>query len=366
MAHPFKIKDCFTAVKDKTKGRSLDPLKACFPRKGRKRTMLLRRWIGNVAAPLAAALLAACGPNAPATPDNPRGFAQAIRRAPAPLETPALVTFDTANEALAYWPITRKGVEATPQPLSGALGISSVYALAANGDTVVIANYAPAEIVTYDLDTQVETTMSDPYGNPTDVAVDKHGTIYALSAGNVAVYKLGSSHPTELTCSHVNEGEAIAVNNEGDVFVDGYGAGSFQGVVEYRHGSAGCSVPHLRKSRGYIAGVGVDPKSDDLIVVDDPDFCAGGLEGRMILYPKPYEQRTSARHILNATYCAGTLRLDASSTHIFYGDATVSAGYPIIDRARYPSGKSEGQYWEGYFGSGGFSGFTTIPNRLPN
>jgi hypothetical protein len=328
--------------------------------------MLGSRSICKLAIPILSLIVSACGGSATPNTNSSLALTQRILTSPAPLQTPALVTFDTANDALAYWPIRHNGAQASPQPLSGALGISSVYALAADGDTVIIANYSPAEVVTYNIDTQAETTLSDPYGGPIDVAVDKRGDIYALNLANVAVYKSGSSQPSKLSCSYVNEGEAIAVDKQGDVFVDGYGSGSFQGVIEYPHGSNRCTVPHLRASRGYIAGVGVDPNTDDLIVVDDPDLCAGGLEGRMVIYPRPYEQRTSRRHVLNATYCAGTFRLDAGSTHILYGDATVSAGEPIIDQARYPSGKSEGQYWEGYFGSGGFSGFTTIPNRLPN
>ena len=168
------------------------------------------------------------------------------------------------------------------------------------------------------------------------------------------------------TCSQIDVYEAIAVDNEGDVFVDGYGPKKFMGVVEYPHGTAKCAVLHLRATRGYVAGVGVDPLTDDLIVVDNPDFCAGGIEGRMTIYPRPYEQRTSVRRILPTVYCAGQFRLDATSTHIFYSDATISDGFPLIDQARYPSGKYEGTYQDGYYSGGNFAGFTTLPNRLPN
>jgi hypothetical protein len=294
----------------------------------------------------------------------PNAGSDAAHPSPKSLPSQALIAFDTANGSLGYWPI-KKGGGKTLQPLTGPLGVDGGYAMAANGDTVIIANYSPAEIVTYDIDTQAESTMHDPYGNPLDVAVDTQGDIYAMNTASVAVYKVGSSQPSKLSCSYMSISEAIAVDNEGDVFVDGYGS-SFQGVVEYASGSSSCKIPHLRKSLGYVAGVGVDPKTDDLIVVDDPDLCAGGLEGRMIIYPKPYEQRTSRRHVLSATYCAGIFRLDASSTHIFYADATVSDAFPLIDQARYPSGTYEGQYENGYYSGGNFSGFTTIPNTLPN
>ncbi|MBV8066740.1 MAG: hypothetical protein JO113_02100, partial [Candidatus Eremiobacteraeota bacterium] len=110
-----------------------------------------------------------------------------------------------------------------------------------------------------------------------------------------------------------------------------------------------------------------DPKTDDLIVVDNPDLCAGGFEGRMIIYSKPYERRTARHRNLNATYCAGTFRLDARSSRIFASDSTVSAGYPLIDQRSYPKALNGATYQDGEFGSSGyFGGFTTIPNTLPN
>jgi hypothetical protein len=315
---------------------------------------------------LAVVLIAGCGGNTatPSVPSVALGGARGLHRAAASLTKPALITFDPQTEGLAYFPIQHNGSQSLT-PFTGSLGISNASALAGDGDVVIIASYSPAEIVTYNADTKAETTMSDPFGNPYDVAVDKHGNIYAMSSADVAVYKAGSATPAELTCSAVATSEAIAVNNEGDVFVDGYGS-KFEGVIEYPAGSQHCMRPHLRATRGYIAGVGVDPKTDALIVIDDPDDCAGGIEGRMVIYPKPYEQRTSVRRVLNASYCSGAFRLDASSTHIFYSDASVSDGIPIIDQARYPAAKFEGQYWLGYYSNDSFSGITTIPNRLPN
>ncbi|MGA8100400.1 MAG: hypothetical protein WB810_17230 [Candidatus Cybelea sp.] len=315
---------------------------------------------------LAVVLVTGCGGNAttPNVSGIPSGTPQGSHKARASLTTPALITFDPQTGGLAYFKIQHNGSQSL-NPFTSSLGVSAAYALAGDGDVVIIASYSPAAIVTYNVNTKAQTTMSDPYGNPFDVAVDKHGNIYAMNIANVAVFKAGSSTPTELTCSYVNTSEAIAVNDEGDVFVDGYGS-TFEGVIEYPAGSQNCMKPHLRATRGYIAGVGVDPKTDELIVVDDPDDCAGGIEGRMVIYPKPYEQRTSIRRVLNASYCSGAFRLDANSTHIFYSDATVSDGRPIIDEARYPTAKFEGQYWLGYFSSQNFSGITTIPNRLPN
>ena len=338
---------------------------SCAPKK--EFPMRLLSYTSLLATAFVGLSVAGCGSSAmPNGGDG--GPLAALKHASAPAslpKEPIVVTFDTQSKGLAYWPIKQGGGQHY-QSLSGSLGINNVYALAANGNVVIIANYDPAEIVTYDVKSQVEKTMADPYGGPVDVAVAKGGSIYALNLANVAVYKNGSSNASELSCGYINLGEAIAIDNEGNVYVDGYGPQNFMGVVEYPAGSTSCVKLHLRKQLGYIGGVGVDPRTDDLIVVDDPDLCAGGLEGRMIIYPRPFLQRTSVRRVLGATYCAGTFRLDARSKEILYDDATVSAGFPLIDQARFPSGKSEGLYEEGYYSNGNFAGFTTIPNVLPN
>ncbi len=84
----------------------------------------------------------------------------------------------------------------------------------------------------------------------------------------------------------------------------------------------------------------------------------------MIIYPKPYNRRTARRHDLGATYCDSTFRLDATSTHIYVSDATVSAGFPLIDLRSYPKRRGGGDYGGGYTTYTG--GFATIPNTLPN
>ncbi len=145
-----------------------------------------------------------------------------------------------------------------------------------NGDVIAIANYSPAEVVTYNVKTKAQTTLSDPYGGPFDIAIDKEATIYALNVDNVAVFKTGSSQPTELTCSFITGGVAIAVDTESDVFVNGYGPTDSWESSNIRPDRRTCKRLHLRKERGYVGGVGIDPKTDDLIVVDNPDLCAGG------------------------------------------------------------------------------------------
>lgn len=329
--------------------------------------MFTARFALTLTCALAMLALAGCGGGTAPSFNGTSFGATATHTAIVPdFKKPALITLNTQTGELEYWPI-QPGGSYVPQTISGPLGIYQSYGMAANGNVVAIANYSPAEVLTYDVKTKATNTLADPYGGPLDIAIDKHGTIYAMNIDSVAVFKSGSSQPSRLGCSQfLNDNVAVAVDNEGNVYIDGYGA-SFTGVVEFRSGSQPCRRVHLRAVRGYIGGVGVDPKTDALIVVDDPDLCAGGLEGRMIIYPKPYLERTSRRRNLGVSYCAGTFRLDATSSIVFVADATVSAGYPLIDQRSYPSAKNEGTYGAGEFSSGGyFSGFTTIPNTLPN
>lgn len=320
---------------------------------------------------LAAACLvvavAACGGAIPNTTASPTAALPPTSRSLPNDKAPKLVTLDIVTGELEYWPIEPNG-GSRPHPLSGPLGIYNGYEMAADGNVVAIANYNPAEIITYNVRTKRERALADPYGGPVDIAIDKQGTTYALNLDSVAVFKAGSSQPSELTCSILSNGIAIAVDNENDVFVNGYGSRGFMGVVEFSAGSSTCkAVAHLRQERGYAGGIAIDPKTDDLIVVDDPDECAGGIEGRMLIYSKPYRREAVRRRNLGAQYCAGAIRLDATSTHVFVADATISDGYPLIDQRTYPGAKGSGVYEDGPSGySGDFSGFTTIPNTLPN
>jgi len=313
-----------------------------------------------------AALASGCGGNVASGASAPLPNAVARSGARNALKIPALITLNLQNGELEYWPI-RSGGGDQPHQLSAPLGVFNAYALAANGNVIVIANDSPSEIVTYDVKSKTENTTADPFGEAIDVAVGKDGTIYALNVNNVAVYHPGSSQPSELTCQYLNDDVAVAVDDESDLFVNGYGPGGFMGVVEFPAGSNTCAKVPIRKESGYAGGIGIDPKNDDLIVVDNPDLCAGGLEGIMLVYPKPYGHKLAHKKNLNANYCAGTFRLNAASTTIFVYDATISAGYPLIDQRSYPGGANEGTYQVGTFGSSGyFGGFTTIPNTLPN
>lgn len=82
------------------------------------------------------------------------------------------------------------------------------------------------------------------------------------------MFPAGSPAPKQLVCKYLNIGEAIAVDNEGDIFVNGYFTNGVAGVVEIPNGPSGpqpqnCTRLRLLLEPGYVAGVAIDPKTDD-------------------------------------------------------------------------------------------------------
>jgi hypothetical protein len=310
-----------------------------------------------------ASLLGACRSSVPAVPLA--GQSAVSQRVPAGSLRDAVITLDASSKALEYWPIGPHGAR-RPQPLTDALGGNPAFVAAAFGHTVVLASQRPPSLVLFDLVSKRERVLADPDGTPLDVAVDRGRNLYALNlegnAGTVTFYPATSRRPRRLACSNIGVGEAIAVDNEGDAFVNGYPPHAPAGVIEIPRASQsqGCVRLSLRPEPGYVAGIAVDPKTDDLIVFDDPDDCAGGLEGRMTIYSAPYDPRTATVRELGAN-CAGGLRLNAAGTLVFFADETVSGGSGFIAQRTYPGGRGTASYR-----GGNFRGFTTFPNALPN
>jgi len=319
---------------------------------------------------LAAALvLSACAGGAtPSSPSVTVTQAGAFERS---LKQPAIVAFDTQTGRLETWPL-QGGKHVGRRFISGPLGFTDVRGMVGNGDVVSMTNYSPAEIVNYNIDTRTVTTLPDPYGGPTDVAIDTQGTLYALDVNGVAVYKAGSNQPYRLTCDAMVRSHWLAVDNEGDVLVIGElrGYGLSYGVIEYAAGSSTCtSVPVRSEGAPYVGGIGIDPTTDDLIVVDKVG-CAGGHEGSMIIYRRPYGTKTVRRGNLRGN-CPGPFRLDATSTHILFPDGSPELGdsarrrqicyKECVTQRSYPGLREVAIRKGGYVG-----GVTTIPNRLPN
>jgi hypothetical protein len=181
------------------------------------------------------------------------------------LEKPALITIDLLTGDLLYWPI-KEGPSGTPITLTGNLGTYNANALVSNGDVVIIASQTPAEIIEYNVKSKTKTTVPDPFGAPSHVAVDRAGTIYALSRHQVGVFPQGSSQPYK---------------DEQDVFV-----AASNDIFELPAGSRDdCVKPHVRRPSN-LGGIGIDPKTDEFIVVDNPGYGCS-YEGRITIIRSP-------------------------------------------------------------------------------
>jgi hypothetical protein len=288
------------------------------------------------------------------------------------LQQPALVAVAHQVQGLEYWPIVPHG-SSKPRTITKKLNLG-YSSLVAKGELIYAATGNPPEVLVYDIKTRTQGTMADPFGAPIDIAIGKDSSLYVINDvkanGNVAWYPKGSGPAQELTCKYIDVGEAIAVDNEGDIFVAGYEKGNSAGVIEIPNGPSGPQSGTCKRLRlipgDTPAGLAIEPKSDSLLTLENPDQCAGGDEGQMTIYPKPYLPTTAVVVQLGGN-CTGGLRLNADSTMVFYGDESVSGGFTYIDASTYPRGKHLGVYSEGgSFGGQGPSGFTTVPNTLPN
>jgi len=284
----------------------------------------------------------------------------------APNNMPMLVAFDNTSGRIVFWPM-KKGGGSHPTPLSPPLGLTSIAALAGIGDTIAMAQQFPAGVVLYDLKAQTMRSFPDPFGVPLDIAVGKDLSIYVVNAAHtgssVTWYQPPAHKPVELVCGVMPLGESVAVDNEGDIFEQGYGRRNAF-VAEIPNGPNGpepqdCVKLPLRTNMGYTGGIVTNPANDDLITLDDPDLCAGGREGRVTTYPKPYNADTAKSRVVGYN-CSGGLRINADATRVFFGDTDVSESFFFILQRGYPNGEDEGIY------HGLTSGLTTIPNTLPN
>jgi hypothetical protein len=282
------------------------------------------------------------------------------------LKGPLVIAVDGNNGSLEGYPM-QPGGSNKPRQLTKK-GLFGYGGIVANGHVVAALAQYPPGIVLYDLDTGTSKTLPDPNGTPVDMATGKDDSLYVINFGkgptNVTWYPGGQANPKKLLCNAQNTSENIAVDNEGDIFLNGYSNNNID-VVEIPNGPNGpepgkCKALSLQPETGYEAGLAIDPKTDALITLEDPDLCAGGEEGRMTIYPKPYKANNFTFADIGQN-CTGGLRLNRDSTIIFTGDEDVSGSYTFMIQSAFPSGRFMGEYHNGQPG-----GFTTIPNRLPN
>jgi hypothetical protein len=284
----------------------------------------------------------------------------------ASLKGPLVIAEDANDKALEAYPL-QPGGSNKPQQLTN-VGLFGSGGIVANGRVVAGLHQHPSWIVLYDLTTNTGERLPDHNGLPIDIAIGKDASLYVVnyrpSGTNVGYYPPGQSKPEELQCKIQNLSENIAVDDEGDIFLNGYENRSL-GVVEIPNGPNGpepgkCKALDLQPENGYVAGLAIDPKTDALITLENPGLCAGGEEGRMTIYPKPYNANNNTWHDIGVN-CAEDMRLNRDSTIVFVGDHDASGVNSFILQHSYPDGRSMGAYHNGQP-----DGFTTIPNRLPN
>src|SRR5215472_2926834 len=275
---------------------------------------------------LSALILAACsaGSNAP-TSVLPAQTAR-ITAQPDSHIGPYLVTMNYRTGALEVWPL-RHGGGSHPKAISAPLGLGLTVGLASKDEDVAIVTQHPNELALYDINNQTLRTIADPFGSPTDVAIGKDGTIYVnnvpKTGTSITLYAPPQHRPVELKCGALRSSNFVAVDNENDIFIQGYGGGSSVVVAEIAAGSQTCTKLDLKQGGGYAAGIVVDPVTDDLVTLDDPDLCAGGAEGRMTVYPKPYNKATGTSRVLGFE-CSSGLRLSADSKYVYLGDTNLT------------------------------------------
>jgi len=288
------------------------------------------------------------------------GANQLWRPGAPPLQGPVVIGTGGPT-GLESWPLERKG-STKPTFIHGPANLKGAYGVAADGQRLAIAD--GSQTIVYDLLSQRETALPDSTGIAIDAAYGKDGTLYVSSfnnqktSGDILVYPRDGK-PFSLECSLLKIPDWIAVDNEGNVFVnDGY----LTQVVEIPK-SGRCAVVDLHPAEsGYAAGVAIDPKTDDLLVLSDPDLCAGGNEGQLTVYHKPYDKGFGRSMVLGRN-CSGGVRLNADSSIVLIGDEGVAGPPSFILQHTYPGGIPRGLF----LGPGsGPSGFTTIPNALPN
>lgn len=264
-------------------------------------------------------------------------------------------------QAWAVGPLAR----ATPFELPGSRGLLGYGGMASDGARVVIGN--GTTLAVYDLRARRLTFVPDRFGHPLDVAFGRDGTLYVANlradSANVAVYPRNAA-PRQVGCAALVAPDHLAVDDEGDIFVTQNGARP--GVVEIPAGPNGpdgarCTALALDPGvAGYAAGVAIDPKTDDLLVLDNPSRCAGGLEGRVTVYRRPYG-RARGRSLVLGRNCASGLKLSAGSTLLYLGDEGTAGPPEIILQYGYPSGRYLGAY-----GGGEPGAFVPLPAPLPN
>src|SRR5690242_1180725 len=264
------------------------------------------------------------------------------------LRRPALIAANGDTGTLEFWPIKSGGGD-SPQPISPPLGVGFAD-LAAHGNVVAIAGGSQG-VILYNVATGAQATLPDPFGIAAGIAIDKNENLYvtnlAQPTDTIVMYPSHNrQHPRDLSgCGFIKYAYGVAADNEGDIFAAVFTPQFAARIIELPNGPNGPDpnrcMPLALKSSGGYSGLIIDPKTDDLVTLDNPDECAGGIEGRMIVYPKPYQKATGRSHDLGAN-CSGGIKLSSDSSTVFVGDEDVSGSFTFILQRSFPDGRDEG------------------------
>lgn len=105
--------------------------------------------------------------------------------------------------------------------------------------------------------------------DPVDVSVDSHGNVYEADYDGWYVNEYAQKSNTVInSCSPGGGVEGVAIDANGDVFVDYNQTGSSAGkIAEYKGGLAGCNETVFNVALDFAGGMVLDAQ-DNLIVVD--------------------------------------------------------------------------------------------------
>jgi sugar lactone lactonase YvrE len=176
------------------------------------------------------------------------------------------------------------------------------------------------------------TTLSDPNGQPNDIAFNSSGVRYVSdivgngsTAGDISVYPKGKTSPTStLTDSAVFYSQGVAVDSHGNVyqaFVNQ--AVTKGGILEFAAGKMPGKI--IKDIKITVPGVPILDKSDDIIVTDDATTAVN-------IYAPPYNKAPKTFPLEGTT---SQCSLNKAETNI----ACADRGNDSIDIYSYPAGK---------------------------
>ena len=247
-------------------------------------------------------LAASCG--GAGTPPNPaaNGSSHLLSRAQTGphLGEPALIAIDELSGDLVYWEI-KDGPSGTPITLTGNLGTYNANAMVSNGDVVIIASHAPPEIIEYN----IKTKGRNDCGGSVRRAEPRRGRQgrYGLRTQPARDRRLSN----RIRRSHLRSAaRSCAARRHSRLPSTTRATSSLPPARLARPTSSSCPPAHAGdcvkldlKKPSNLGGIGIDPKTDDLIVVDNPGILCSYV-GRLTIYPKPYASGTAKRHTFYA------------------------------------------------------------------